>query len=163
MGCSFVVHASFWCHWVHCKIIIVAVECSHWYWSACQKHPRLDQVALSPGFTQKHCTVSQKSPERSFKVAQTRCAAHRVSPMAQMPSKKWTCWTCRRCIRMTTHYPNCCIEKSWSDSADVLCCVSQSNDSCSASSDTCIAWHCIKVLVMSRREGICGLLSVCEP
>jgi len=40
-----------------------------------------------PGFTQKHCTVSQKSPERSFKVAQTKCAAHPVFPMAQMPSK----------------------------------------------------------------------------
>ncbi len=88
MGCHFAVHASFWCDWVHCKTIIVIVECSHWYWSACQKPLRLDQVALLPGFTQKHCTVSQKSPERSFKVAQTRCAAPHVFPTAQMPSRK---------------------------------------------------------------------------
>lgn len=57
---------------------------------------------------------------------------------------------------MITHYPNCCIEKLCSDSADVLCSVSQSIDS----SDTCLEWHCIKVLVMSQREDQC--LNVCQ-
>ncbi len=53
---------------------------------------------------------------------------------------------------MTTHYSNCCIEKLCSDSVGVLCCDSQSNDS----SDTCIAWHCIKVSVMSQHEDKCS-------